>query len=49
MDARFRVNLRDQIMAERVREREVVGRIRITDAEIDAAVASRQKPPDRLN
>jgi peptidyl-prolyl cis-trans isomerase SurA len=40
--ARFRANLRDQIMAERVREREVVGRIRITDAEIDAAVASRQ-------
>jgi peptidyl-prolyl cis-trans isomerase SurA len=39
---RFRANLRDQIMAERVREREVVGRIKISDAEIDAAVAARQ-------
>jgi len=32
----FRENLRDQMMTERVREREVQGRIRITDAEIDA-------------
>jgi peptidyl-prolyl cis-trans isomerase SurA len=35
--ARFRANLRDQILMERVREREVIQRIRVTDAEIDAA------------
>ena len=34
--ARFRDNLRDQMLVERVREREVASRIRITDAEIDA-------------
>jgi len=32
----FRENLRDQLMTERVREREVQGRIKVTDAEIDA-------------
>jgi peptidyl-prolyl cis-trans isomerase SurA len=32
---RFRANLRDQILVERTREREVGQRIRITDAEID--------------
>ncbi|MBA4215977.1 MAG: peptidylprolyl isomerase [Proteobacteria bacterium] len=32
----FRENLRDQMMTERVREREVQGRIRVSDAEIDA-------------
>lgn len=31
----FRDNLRDQMMTERVREREVQGRIKVTDAEID--------------
>ena len=31
----FRENLRDQMMTERVRDREVQGRIKITDAEID--------------
>lgn len=31
----FRENLRDQMMTERVREREVQGRIKVTDAEID--------------
>jgi peptidyl-prolyl cis-trans isomerase SurA len=35
---RFRNNIRDQMMVERVREREVQGRIRITDSEIDAAI-----------
>jgi peptidyl-prolyl cis-trans isomerase SurA len=39
---RFRANLRDQMLAERVREREVSGRIKVTDAEIDAALAARQ-------
>lgn len=34
----FRENLRDQMMTERVREREVQGRIKITDAEIDAYI-----------
>lgn len=33
---RFRANLRDQIMAERLREREVQARIKVSDAEIDA-------------
>ena len=33
---RFRSNIRDQMMVERVREREVQARIRITDAEVDA-------------
>lgn len=33
---RFRNNIRDQIMIERIREREVQQRIRVTDAEIDA-------------
>jgi peptidyl-prolyl cis-trans isomerase SurA len=32
----FRENLRDQMMTERVREREVQGRIKVTDGEIDA-------------
>ncbi|MEF7615410.1 peptidylprolyl isomerase [Aquincola sp. MAHUQ-54] len=36
--SRFRNNLRDQIMIERVREREVQSRIRITDSEIDAFI-----------
>src|SRR5690606_33884020 len=34
----FRNNVRDQLMAEHVREREVQQRIRITDAEIDAVI-----------
>ena len=33
--ARFRANIRDQMLVERVREREVAQRIRITDSEID--------------
>jgi peptidyl-prolyl cis-trans isomerase SurA len=39
---RFRSNLRDQIQTERVREREVQERIRITDADIDAFLQERQ-------
>jgi peptidyl-prolyl cis-trans isomerase SurA len=35
---RFRNNLRDQILVERVREREMQSRIRITDSEIDALI-----------
>jgi peptidyl-prolyl cis-trans isomerase SurA len=35
---RFRVNVRDQIMIERLREREVYGRIKITEEEIDAYI-----------
>jgi peptidyl-prolyl cis-trans isomerase SurA len=38
---RFRSNLRDQILVERVREREVNQRIRITDADIDRALDER--------
>ena len=36
--ARFRNNIRDQISVERVREREVNQRIKMTDAEIDAVL-----------
>lgn len=39
---RFRENLRDQMLIERVREREVVGRIRVTDGEIDRLLAERE-------
>ena len=35
---RFRNNVRDQLMVERVREREVQARITITDAEVDAVL-----------
>ncbi|MFG6447563.1 peptidylprolyl isomerase [Roseateles sp. BYS180W] len=39
---RFRENLRDQLLTERVREREVQGRIRITDGDIDRYLAERE-------
>ncbi|UXH78093.1 peptidylprolyl isomerase [Roseateles amylovorans] len=39
---RFRENLRDQMLSERVREREVQGRIRVTDGEIDKYLDERQ-------
>ncbi|MBI3369344.1 MAG: peptidylprolyl isomerase [Burkholderiales bacterium] len=39
---RFRNNLRDQIMVERVREKEVSARIRIADADIDALIEQRR-------
>ncbi|MCA0177424.1 MAG: peptidylprolyl isomerase [Proteobacteria bacterium] len=38
---RFRDNLRDQILAERVREREVPARIKVSDADVDAMLAER--------
>ena len=38
----FRSNVRDQIMSERVREREVNSRIRISNDEIDALLAERR-------
>ncbi|HEV8690086.1 MAG TPA: peptidylprolyl isomerase [Ideonella sp.] len=40
--ARFRATLRDQMLAERVREREVISRIKVSDAEIDSALAARR-------
>ncbi|MBS0436790.1 MAG: peptidylprolyl isomerase [Proteobacteria bacterium] len=40
--ARFRNNVRDQLLTERVREREVQARIRVTDAEIDALLDERR-------
>lgn len=40
--ARFRGNLRDQILLERVREREVNARILITDADIDRQLAEQR-------
>jgi peptidyl-prolyl cis-trans isomerase SurA len=39
---RFRNNVRDQMMTERVREREVQARIRVSDAEIDAYLDKRR-------
>ncbi len=41
--AKFRDNVRDQMMVERVREREVVNRIKISDAEIGALLAQRRE------
>ena len=40
--AKFRDNIRDQLMVERLREREVSGRIRITDADIDDVLEKRR-------
>ena len=40
--AKFRDNIRDQMLVERVREREVNSRIRVTDAEIDAFLQERR-------
>ncbi|HSC62369.1 MAG TPA: peptidylprolyl isomerase [Caldimonas sp.] len=40
--AKFRENIRDQIMVERVREREVVNRIKVSDAEIDELIEKRR-------
>jgi len=41
--AKYRENIRDQIMVERVREREVVSRIKVSDAEIDEVIEKRRK------
>jgi peptidyl-prolyl cis-trans isomerase SurA len=38
--SRFRSNLRDQLLVERMREREVAGRIKVTDKEIDDYIAT---------
>ncbi len=40
--AKFRDNVRDQMLVERAREREVVSRIKISDAEIDALLDQRR-------
>lgn len=40
--AKFRDGVRDQMLVERVREREVASRIKVSDAEIDALIAQRQ-------
>jgi peptidyl-prolyl cis-trans isomerase SurA len=42
--ARFRADIRDQILIERVREREVQSRIRVSDEEIDAWLAQQRGP-----
>ena len=47
--ARFRNNIREQMLLERVRERDVNARIRISDAEVDALLAARASgtaPPE---
>ncbi|MCK6433573.1 MAG: peptidylprolyl isomerase [Burkholderiaceae bacterium] len=41
--SRFRSNLRDQMLVERLREREVNARIRISDADIDRVVDEQRK------
>ena len=41
--AKFRDNVRDQMMVERVREREVINRIRVSDAEIDALLLQKRQ------
>ncbi len=41
--ARFRANLRDQIVLERMREREVYQRITVSEEEIDAALAQQRQ------
>jgi peptidyl-prolyl cis-trans isomerase SurA len=43
--ARFRAEVRDQLLIERVREREVQSRIRVSDEEIDTFLAQRQQQP----
>ena len=40
--SKFRDNVRDQLMVERTREREVTPRIRVTDAEVDAFLDERR-------
>jgi peptidyl-prolyl cis-trans isomerase SurA len=40
--AKFRENVKDQMMVERVREREVASRIKVSDAEIDALLEQRR-------
>jgi peptidyl-prolyl cis-trans isomerase SurA len=40
---RFRANLRDQIMIERVRERELQQRIKVSDADIDAFIEKQRR------
>jgi peptidyl-prolyl cis-trans isomerase SurA len=45
--ARFRSGLRDQILLERVREREVIQRTRVTDADIDKYLAERNAVSER--
>lgn len=40
---RFRENLRDQLMVERVREREVLSRIHVSDADVDAYLDKRRQ------
>jgi peptidyl-prolyl cis-trans isomerase SurA len=42
--ARFRADIRDQILIERVREREVQSRIRVSDEEVEAWVAQQRGP-----
>jgi peptidyl-prolyl cis-trans isomerase SurA len=44
--AQFRAQLRDQILLQRVREREVEGRVRVTDLEVDQYLAEQQTKQD---
>ena len=40
---RFRANLRDQLLVERTREREVLGRIRLSEADVDRFLEARRQ------
>jgi peptidyl-prolyl cis-trans isomerase SurA len=46
---RFRNNVRDQLLIERVREREVGGRIRISDEEVDKLIEQRRSAGGRAD
>jgi peptidyl-prolyl cis-trans isomerase SurA len=46
---RFRNNVRDQLLIERVREREVGGRIRISDEEVDKLIEQRSSAGGRAD
>jgi len=47
--ARFRANLRDQLLVERTREREVLQRVRVTDLEIDRLLDARRQEAQAAN
>ncbi len=47
--AKFRSQLRDQLLLVRLREREVDARVRVSDAEIDQYILAQQTSPDPAN
>lgn len=47
--SQFRENLRNQLLLERVREREVVSRVRVSELEIDQFISEKQGKTDAAN